>query len=64
MEFSFKPITIGMNDTFSGKEFKYSGLVLILEVRSWIIGQRPSGNNRNHGSEWGETRIGVKEKLP
>ena len=32
MEFSFKPVIIGMNDTVNGREFEYSGLILILEV--------------------------------
>lgn len=33
MEFSFKPVIIGMNDTVNGREFEYSGMILILEVK-------------------------------
>lgn len=34
MEFSFKPVIIGVNDTVNGREFpEYSGMILILEVK-------------------------------
>lgn len=33
VEFSFKPVIIGVNDIVNGREFEYSGMILILEVK-------------------------------